>query len=179
MNYKEAISRECENYAKNPKAVFIGYNTKFGSRMYGTLEKVNKNQCIETPVCENLMVGLAIGMSMNGFLPVLCFERHDFMLIALDGIINHMDKLSWLSGDKINLPIVVRAIVGSSTPLDPGVLHKQEYTNELLSMLKHTPVITPVTGYGLELAWKMSGETESGAVVIVEYKDKYLDEIPA
>lgn len=173
--YKETISGKCEEYAQDPKTVFIGYNTKFGSRMYGTLEGVDKSQCLETPVCENLMVGLALGMSLVGYKPVLCFERHDFLLIALDALVNHMDKLPWMSGDKFRFPVVVRAIVGSKSPLDPGPLHKQDYTSELRSMLHYTPVMEPSSVEGFDEAWRY---IEHGPVVIVERRDSYLDALP-
>ena len=63
----------------------------------GTLKDVPDDQKIETPVAENLMVGLAIGMSFEGFKPVVYFERHDFMLVAADAISNHIDKIERIS----------------------------------------------------------------------------------
>jgi hypothetical protein len=73
-------------------AIFIGYNVARGDAM-GTLKTVPKDQKLETPVAENLMSGLAIGMSFEGYTPVLYFERHDFMLVAADAIGNHIDKI--------------------------------------------------------------------------------------
>lgn len=179
MIYKDIITEQCTQYSQDPKAVFIGYNTKFGSRMYGTLEGVDKSQCLETPVCENLMMGLALGMSLEGYKPVVCFERHDFLLIALDAMVNHMDKLPWLSGDRFKFPVIVRAIVGSKTPLDPGPLHKQDYTQEMRSMLRDTIIVEPSCQMGFKQAWESVGsEHTSGAVVIVEHRDKYQEEIP-
>ena len=43
------------------------------------------------------MKGLAIGMSFEGFLPVLYYERHDFMMVVADAIINHIDKIERIS----------------------------------------------------------------------------------
>lgn len=174
QTYGEYLS---ELYAKEAKKHtnlrYIGYNTVYGSRMYGTLKDVDAAQCIEMPVCENLMMGMAVGMALEGMLPVVCFERHDFLLIGLDALVNHVDKLPWLSGKQYKLPILIRAIVGSKEPIDAGPMHTQDYTAALTGMLKHTPVFVPTSSVEFERAWNSVGNTPSGAVVIVEYKDYY------
>jgi len=170
MTYKELITNQCTEYAKNPKVIFIGYNTIKGSRMYGTLDGVPKRQCIEAPVAENLMIGMAIGMALEGYLPVVCFERHDFILLGLDALMNHVDKWPELSGGQFKLPIIVRAIVGGTKPINPGVQHNQDYSDELRHMLKNTKVF----GYlNYTKAWKVVGSTKSGACVVIEHKDMY------
>lgn len=178
MTYFDCVKEQCDLYAKKTSARFIGYNTVFGSRMYKTLSDVPADKCLEAPVAENLMVGLAVGMALEGYHPVLCFERHDFMLLALDGLVNHMDKLPWMSGDQFKLPIIVRAIVGSREPIDPGPMHSQAYGSAFRKMFQHTPVLTPITKREIVDAWDLVGKTPSGAVVIVEYKDMYKVEIP-
>lgn len=177
MTFQEAIKNKCEEYAKNPAVRFIGYNTLFGSRMYGTLSSIDHKQCVECPVAENLMAGLAMGMSLEGYRPVLCFERHDFILLALDALVNQMDKMPWMSNDQFKFPIIVRAIVGSRNPIDPGPMHRQDYTNALHTMLKNTPVYSFSTLHGLHYAWDLVGKTKSGAVVIIEHKDDYALDI--
>lgn len=178
MTFKEAITAECDKYAKENNAIFIGYNTLMGSRMYGTLRNIPDGQCIESPVAENLMCGLATGLALEGFRPVVCFERHDFLLLGLDAIVNHIDKLSHISGDQFKLPIVIRAIVGSKEPIDPGPMHRQDYTHELCSMLKYTEVYRPISQTEVREAWLRVDETQSGTVIIIEKKDWYEREIP-
>lgn len=175
MTHKEVITEICTELGKDDKTRFIGYNTVYGSRMYGTLKDVDKGRCVETPVCENLMMGLAMGMSLEGFRPVVCFERHDFLLIGLDAIVNHLDKMPMVSGYQYKMPVIVRAIVGSKEPLDPGPQHTADYTSALITMLKDTPVYVPRTEEGLRCAWKKAreGDSLSGASVIVEYRDNY------
>lgn len=172
--FKSVITKCCEEYAKDPQARFIGYNTAFGSRMYGTLSNVPSERCIETPVAENLMMGLAMGMTFEGFRPVVCFERHDFLLLALDAIVNHMDKLPWLSGDKYSFPIIIRAIVGASHPLNPGPQHTGNYTHELSRMLSHTIVREPATSHEYELVWNQYTKGGyNGPIIIIEHRDHY------
>lgn len=178
MTYQDAIKKRCEDYAIDPMVRFVGYNTVFGSRMYGTLSGVKEDQCVEAPVAENLMAGLCMGMSLEGYRPVLCFERHDFMLLALDALVNQMDKMPWMSGGQFKFPIIVRAIVGGRRPIDPGPMHRQDYTQPIAVMLRHTPVLSFSSVWGLNAAWNRVGKTESGAVVVIEYKDDYDLEIP-
>lgn len=177
MTYFECIKQRCEEHAKLPGARFIGYNTSFGSRMYGTLTDINPDVCIEAPVAENLMCGLAMGIALEGYRPVICFERHDFMLLALDGLVNHLDKLPYMSGDQFKLPVIVRAIVGASKPINPGPMHTANYSMALRNMFKHTPVLMPMNEHEFKTAWKLAGESPSGAVVIIEHKDLYNQQI--
>lgn len=171
MNYKQAITNNIHKLSQDKRTVFIGYNTACGSRMYGTLNKVPKKQCIETPVCENLMVGLGLGMSLTGYKPIICFERHDFLLIALDAIINHMKMMPILSNAQFNFPVILRTIVGHDKPLDPGIQHKQDYTDILLNhsnadvhMLCNTKQVTQAYQHILKY---------ERPVVLVEYKKLY------
>lgn len=173
VTFQQAIKEQCTEYAKDRAVRYIGYNTIYGSRMYGTLVDVPTSQCIETPVAENLMVGLAMGMALEGYKAVVCFERHDFMLLALDALVNQMDKMPFMSGDQFKWPIIIRAIVGSREPIDPGPMHRQDYTGALQTMLKHTPVRSFSTIRGMQSIWKMVGKTGSGAVVVIEHKDDY------
>lgn len=177
MTFKQAIKSQCEEYARDPAVRFIGYNTVYGSRMYGTLADVAVERCVEMPVAENLMVGMAMGMALEGYKPVVCFERHDFMLLALDALVNQMDKMPGMSGGQFKWPILVRAIVGSREPIDPGPMHRQDYTGPLKTMLRHTPVWTFSTVHGMRWAWERVGKSESGASVVVEYKDDYEKDI--
>lgn len=174
---KDTITNCMTKYAQDvPEARFIGYNTSFGSKMYGTLAQVAKDQCIEAPVAENLMVGLALGMSLEGFRPVVCFERHDFLLLALDAILNHLDKIPAMSGGKIQLPVIVRAItardINNQAKLKAGPQHTQDYTHELRSMVKNIKVHAPTSGWQYEEVWEHCTKTSEPSI-IVEYREMY------
>lgn len=172
MKYAEAVQQSCQYYAKD-RVRFIGYNTIKGSRMYGSLKNVDPAYCIEMPVAENLMAGMAVGMALRDMRPVVCFERHDFLFIGLDAIVNHIDKLPVISGHQYKLPVVIRAIVGAAQPLNPGPQHTMDYTKELRTMLKYTPVHTPLDFTEFKNCYDMVGKTPSGAIVIVEHRDWY------
>jgi len=171
MKYKEAIKKSMEMLAENEKTVFLGYNICFGSKAYGTLTDVDERKKIETPIAENLMIGLAMGMSIEGYRPVLFFERHDFMLIALDGIVNHLDKIEKMSRGEFKMPIIIRAVVGSKHPLDPGPQHTQDFTEAFKKMIKF-PIYEPQNSKEvLEIYEKVKNFNESA--MIIEKRDLY------
>ena len=113
-SYKDAMIESMTHLGKLG-AIFIGYNVKYGNAI-GTLKNVPDDQKLETPVAENLMAGLAIGMSFEGFLPVLYYERHDFMMVAADAIINHIDKIERISHGEFKCPIIIRAVTADAGP---------------------------------------------------------------
>lgn len=126
MTVKERLTQVWLELARKHNAVFLGYNTAKGSRMYGTLDKVPLDRCVETPCAENLMAGMGVGLALGGScLPVVCFERHEFVLFALGQIAVMGDKFNRVTG--VRVPMVVRAIRGGSQPLDPGAQHKMSY----------------------------------------------------
>ena len=160
MTYKEALTQEMNKLAMNPKVQFIGYNLKFGSKYYGTLANISGDKIIETPVAENLMVGLTMGLALEGFLPVLMFERMDFCLAAADALFNHVGALQKYG---LVLPMIIRVCIDNDIPLDPGFQHKQDYT----SMFRMYS--------GIDVR-EFSGEYPSEInypIMIVERKDKY------
>lgn len=128
MILKDVITETMAELSSRDDTIFIGYNLKYGSRCYGTMDKVPDDKIIEMPVAEYLMTGMAIGMAINGYRPVLIFERHDFLLMAMDQIVNHLDKINNMSLGQYTTPVIIRAIVGADEPLYPGPQHCQDYT---------------------------------------------------
>jgi acetoin:2,6-dichlorophenolindophenol oxidoreductase subunit beta len=175
MKYQEAIKQEMEKLAKDNKVIFIGYNICYGSKAYGTLSDVSNEKKIETPVAENLMAGLAIGLAMEDYKPVLFYERHDFMLIALDSLLNHLDKIQSMSkGEYKSPPVIIRAVVGATKPLYPGLQHLQDFT-ELFKKNLHFPVIEVKTVQEIKEAYERAGKFQ-GPIMIIERKDLYAEE---
>ena len=169
ISYKDAIVQSMTELGK-AGAVFIGYNVGYGDAM-GTLKSVPKQQKLETPVAENLMAGLAIGMSFEGFIPVLYYERHDFMLVASDAIINHIDKIERISHGEFKVPVIIRAVTADAGPFYSGITHSQDFTNMFRSAVSF-PVIDPITGSDVLAA--VRGAKESGRpMMLIERKSRY------
>jgi len=169
ISYKDAMNQAMDELGKEG-AIFIGYNVARGDAM-GTLKTVPKDQKLETPVAENLMTGLAIGMSFEGYIPVLYFERHDFMLVAMDAIGNHIDKIERISHGEYKVPIIIRAVEAFGGPFYSGPTHHQDFTPLLKELVKF-PVLDPITGVDVLKAFK--GAYQSGRpAIIIERKSRY------
>jgi len=140
MTYKEALTHSMNLLAQRPKSLFIGYNLQYGSCSYGTMQCVPKESIIEMPVAEALMAGMSTGLSLGGYQPVLIFERHDFTLLALDQIVNHLDKIDIMSKGEFKPKVIIRATVGGIKPFYPGPQHVQDFT-EVYEKLFTFPVI--------------------------------------
>jgi len=169
LSYKEAMI-QTQTELGEQGAIFIGYNVKYGNAI-GTLKDVPDEQKLETPVAENLMAGLAIGMSFEGFLPVVYYERHDFMLVAADAIINHIDKIERISHGEFKCPVIIRAVTADAGPFYSGITHSQDFTKVFREAVSF-PVHDPVTGDDIIRAFR--GAVESGRpAIIVERKSRY------
>ena len=138
----------------------------------GTLKNVSNEQKIEMPIAENLMVGLAIGMSFEGFRPVVYFERHDFMLVAADAIINHADKIERLSHGEFSVPVIFKSVVADGGLFYAGPVHSQNFT-ELFTKSVNFPVLIPKTPSEVVAMYKFA-EKANRPVMIVEHK-KYIE----
>lgn len=171
MTYKQVIISAMNKLARDKRTVFIGYNTACGSRMYGTLAKVPLKQCVETPVAENLMVGLGMGMSLEGYRPIICFERANFLWTAADAIRHHLCMLPELSGWQFTFPVVLRVIEGHDRPLDPGKQHKWGSAIEFAKMCNMEYWACSTVE---ELQWAYYSLSKlDNPVMIIEYKRLY------
>ncbi len=169
ISYKEAMNLAMTELG-NQGAIFIGYNVAKGDAM-GTLKEVSAEQKLETPVAENLMSGLAIGMSFEEFLPVLYFERHDFMMVAMDAIVNHIDKIERISHGEFKVPVIIRAVTADGGPFYSGITHSQDFTEVFKSAVTF-PVYDPKSGKEILEAFRNARDSKRPAI-IVERKSRY------
>ena len=166
LSFKQAVTQGMTELG-DEGAIFIGYSIVPGDAM-GTLVDVNIDQKIETPIAENLMVGLAIGMSFEGFKPVVYFERHDFMLVAADAIGNHVDKIERISHGEFKVPIILKTVIDDGELFYSGPTHSQDFTSTFREMVSF-PVLEPETpGEALD-AYRFAKNSD-GPVMIVEHK---------
>jgi len=126
--------------AEHPKTIFVGQSVKYpGQRAHATFSGVPMDKRIEMPICEDFTVGFCTGMALEGYIPVCFIPRWDFLLLAANQIINHLDKIS-LFGD-FNPRVIIRTSVGTNTPLDPGPQHVGNYTYGFREMRKTLQIL--------------------------------------
>jgi len=109
----------------DPKAIF---NTTKGLK-----EKFGSERVFDTPTSEAALTGIAIGLSLNNFKPVLVHQRLDFFLLTMDQLVNSAAKWYYMFGGQKSVPIVIRVIMGRGW--GQGPTHSQN----LQSWFAHIP----------------------------------------
>jgi deoxyxylulose-5-phosphate synthase len=170
LSYMDAVKHSMIKLAQEQDAVFIGYNVKHGAA-YGSLKDVPDENKIETPLAENLMMGLAMGMSLEGFRPVVFFERHEFVMNAMDAIVNTLDVIETISDGEFKMPVIIKAVSGSVKPFYAGLTHTRSMTNVFREAV-HFPVYEPTMAAEVVKAYDLAMNTY-GPVMISERKELY------
>jgi len=97
MKYKDELIKSMNYLAKNDKTIFLGQSVSYsGNAIFNTLSEIPDEKKIETPVFEDVQMGLSLGLALNGFIPVTCYPRFDFLILALNQMINHLDKIKFM-----------------------------------------------------------------------------------
>ena len=142
MKYLNEIIKSMELLSSDEKTIFVGQSIRYGGTgLYDTLLTVPNEKKIEWPVAEYLQMGASIGMSLEGFTVVSLFPRWNFLLMATDQIVNHLDKLSSMSDGKCTPKIIIRVSVGSEYPVDPQCQHKGNFSDAFRLMCKNIDII--------------------------------------
>ena len=171
---KQELTQAMDLLAADPAVRFIGYGVKIGGRAAGTLNQVSDSQLIETPVAENLMVGLATGLSLAGLKPVVFIERMDFILNALDAIVNHLGAAARISCGRFYPAAIIRVVIGNKNKaLFTGPTHTQDFTQAIKQMVDF-PVIElrKETVIG-EYQTALDGLRWGRSTMLVERKDEW------
>ena len=93
-----------EYLASKKDTIFIGQAVAFpGTAMSSTLKNIDKKKLLELPVFEDCQMGIALGLSLNNFVPISIFPRWNFLLLAMNQIVNHMDKLQYMTSQKLKI----------------------------------------------------------------------------
>jgi pyruvate/2-oxoglutarate/acetoin dehydrogenase E1 component len=113
-----------------------------GNSMTDLDKKFGKHRVIDTPVSELACTGVAVGASLAGSRPIVVHPRVDFMLYAMDAIVNQAAKWSHMFGGQAHPGLTIRAIVNRGG--EQGAQHSQA----LHSWFAHVPglrVVMPAT----------------------------------
>lgn len=143
LKYKSELIRSMSFLSKDKRTIFLGQSVNFsGNAIYNTLSHIPKNKKIELPVFEEVQLGMSTGLALNGFIPISCFPRFDFLILAMNQLVNHLDKLRFLSNNSFKPRVIIRTSIGSKKPLDGGVQHTQDYTKMFKSVLTEVEVVS-------------------------------------
>ena len=97
------------------------------------LEKFGKTRSVDTPISEEGITGVCLGMSLNKIYPIQTHIRSDFLLLASNQIINLIAKYKYMFGGLYKVPMLLRVVIGRSW--GQGAQHSQS----LQSLYSHIP----------------------------------------
>ncbi len=175
MTYFDELKRSMNWLGSMPDTVFLGQAVEYaGTAMTNTLSEIDKDKLLEMPVAEDMQMGMTIGMALNGSVPISIFPRWNFLLLASNQIINHLDKIKIMSDGKYNPKVIIRTSIGSQRPLHPQHQHIGDYTEGFKTMCDNIDIIRLDEPNQIFEAFKYAYErTDNKSTILVEWGDYY------
>ncbi len=171
----EALREEME---RDPAVILLGEDISPGGIFKvteGLAEKFGEERVIDTPIAETVVVGGAIGASLNGLRPVAEIMHSDFIFVAMDGICNFAAKQRFASGGKVGVPITIRTPCGASG----AGLHHGQSLEACFQNIPGLKIVMPSTPYDAKGLLK-SSIRDDDPVIFFEPKYSYasMGEVP-
>ncbi len=149
LSYRDAIKEALSQALERDKRVFlIGEGIDDPGGVFGTTvglaQKFGRDRVMDMPIAENGLTGVANGAAMTGMHPVLIHMRVDFLPMAMDQMVNHAAKWSYMTAGRVKVPVTFRAIVGR------GWGSAAQHSQSLQAMFAHVPglqVLMPASPY--------------------------------
>ncbi len=175
MGYKNELVKSMEWLAGKPDTIFLGQSVNYsGNAIYNTLQTIPEEKKIETPVFEELQMGLSMGMALEGYVPITCYPRFDFLILACNQLVNHLDKINYMSKGIMRPRVIIRTSIGSKKPLDGGIQHTQDHTEAFRNFLTDINVVVLNEPGEIFSAFELAYHREdSKSTLIIEWGDYY------
>jgi len=135
-----------EEMARDPTVLLLGEDVGVDGGVFrvsdGLFKKYGRERVIDTPLAESAIVGLSIGMAMNGLRPIAEIQFMGFVYPAFNQIVSHAARIRNRSRGRLSAPMVIR------TPYGAGVRaleHHSESTEALFCQTPGLKVVVPST----------------------------------
>src|SRR5439155_11441606 len=149
ITYRQALNDTLgEELARDPNVVLMGEEIGKFEGSYkiteGLLAEFGKKRVVDTPIAEEGFVGMATGAAMLGVRPVVEIMTINFILVAVDQIVNHASKIHYMFGGQVKVPLVIRTPSGGVGQL--AATHSQSFEN-WFAYCPGLKVVAPATPY--------------------------------
>lgn len=142
MEYLEETKKAMTWLSEQPKTFFLGQTVEYeGSPMYRSLVNVLDKKKLEMPVAEEMQMGMSIGLALEGYIPISIYPRVDFLLCAINQLVNHLNICEEMSNREWMPGVIIRTQIGNTKPLYPGPQHCQNHYQALKLLCKNMKVI--------------------------------------
>jgi len=161
--------------AEHEKIIFIGQAVEYaGTAMTNTLADVPEEKKREMPVTEEMQMGITTGLALDGWIPVSIYPRWNFLLLAVNQLVNHLDRLPHILDKSFSPKIIIRTGVGSERPLHPQHQHVGDFTDAFRLIFENIDIIRLEEPEDIFPAYKHAlGRSDGRQTLIVEYGDYY------
>jgi pyruvate dehydrogenase E1 component beta subunit len=174
MTYRDALNLALkEEMRHDPSVVVMGEDVALYEGSFkvtrGLLAEFGEERVKDTPISENTIIGVSVGAAMGGLRPVAELMTVNFALLAMDQIVNHMAKISFMFAGQTHLPMTIRMPGGGGSQL--GAQHSQS----LETYFMHCPgmhVLYPATPADAKGLLK-SAIRDNNPVVFLEHELLY------
>ena len=173
--YFDELKRAMEFLGEKEDTVFLGQAVEYkGTAMTNTLKDVDRNKLVEMPVCEEMQMGVTNGLAISGKVPVSIYPRWNFLLLAVNQMINHLDRMPTFTHGEYTPKVIIRTGIGSERPLNPQAQHVGDFTEGFEKMLKNIEIIRLEEPEDIFPAYeKAYNRTDGKSTLLVEYGDFY------
>ena len=142
---REAIAEEMR---RDSSIFFMGedigvYGGAFGVSL-NLIDEFGTERIMDTPISEAAIIGVAAGAAVSGMRPIAEMQYSDFITIGMDQLVNQAAKMRYMFGGRAQVPMVLRAPIGSGT--GSAAQHSQSHE----AWYCHVPglkVVVPSTPY--------------------------------
>ncbi|MDC3288570.1 hypothetical protein OAU73_02400 [Candidatus Pelagibacter sp.] len=148
LYFYESIREALEQSISKDKSVIVmGLGVDDPKGVFGTtlnLHKKFESNVYDLPTAENTFTGIGLGLAISGYKPVIVHQRVEFSLLSIEQIFNQISKWFFMSGGKVNVPIVIRLIIGKGWGQGP------QHSQSLEAIFSHIPglkVVCPSNSY--------------------------------
>jgi pyruvate/2-oxoglutarate/acetoin dehydrogenase E1 component len=175
MKYFDELTLAMDMLAEDKRTYFMGQAVAYpGTAMTNTVKNVPKEKLLELPVAEEMQMGMSIGMALAGHVPVSFFPRWNFLLLAVNQLSNHLDKLPVMSNGGFQPKVIVRTGIGSVRPMHPQFQHIGDYTEAFKLLCPNIDIIRLEEPEDIFPAYEKALKRDDGkSTILVEYGDYY------
>lgn len=174
LSYPEAIKEAIEQeMTQDPSVIVLGQGVDDPKGTLGTTkglaEKFGAERVFDTPLSEDGMTGVAAGAALAGLRPIHVNIRMDFMLLAMNQIINMAAKMHYMFGGRVFVPIVIRAIIGKSWGQGP------QHSQSIYPLFMNIPglkILAPSTPYDAK-GCLIGAIRDNNPVIFIEHRMLY------
>jgi pyruvate dehydrogenase E1 component beta subunit len=174
ITYAEALHEATvQEMDRDPKVFVLGLGVDDPLGMYGTTidlhKRFGRSRCFDTPLSEDALTGVAIGAALAGMRPVHVHQRMDFLMLCMNQLVNIAAKMSYTFAGSVNVPMVVRGIIGRSWGQGP------QHSQSLHSFFMHVPglkVVAPTTPHDAK-GCMIAAIRDNNPVIFVEHRMLY------